>query len=663
MLRPTHRFLVRLALLASLLTVSASVACAARIVTWNLLAYDEVAAHARRNATLTVLPSLNPDVMIVQELLTAPAADSFAAFLRTSLPGKRWIGGSSTFLLTTQSALYYDSLQFSHSNLTALNAGGPRQILVALLRPQGYKANAASFRLYSMHFKAGNGAGGTSPPSDSALRTTECTNLRNNLNLAPAGTNIMLGGDSNFYGSFETGYTRLTESQADNDGRLKDPLSMTGLWNNLAYAPHLTQSPCSGTGCVGSNGGLDDRFDLFLSTYSLSDGLGLDLVPGGLANGYGAFGNDGFHYNQAVDAADINYAVPIEVARALKAASDHLPVVATLQLPAKIATPLSVSFGDVIIGGGAYQTLFVDNLPPPPAATLTYSLTAPTGFTAPTGTFSNAATSAAAGNTIAMATTSLGTRSGTLTVNSNDLDSTVKTVALSGRVLAHAAPSFDSLTTALRDTIDFGVVSSSAGTQFRTYRVFNRPLQSLQARMFWSAPIVVGDARFTAPTLDRFPIAADAVGSLGAVYFDPTGLPSIDIPFTAEVRIPTADENLPGATALDTLRLTLIARAPSGLAVDDVPRALRFAPPAPNPLRDEARFAFDLPSEASVQLAVYDASGRLVETLADGRWPAGRHQVRWSARGTNGGTRPAGLYFARFTTPGLTRVARLVLLP
>jgi len=663
MLRPTRRTLARFALLASLILVSATVARAARVVTWNLLAYDEVAAHARRSATLGVLPSLNPDVMIVQELLTAPAADSFAAFLRTSLPGKRWIGGSSTFLLTTQSALYYDSLQFSHSNLTALNAGGPRQILVALLRPQGYKANAASFRLYSMHFKAGNGAGGTSPPSDSALRTTECTNLRNNLNLAPAGTNIMLGGDSNFYGSFETGYTRLTESQADNDGRLKDPLSMTGLWNNASYAPYLTQSPCSGTGCVGSNGGLDDRFDLFLSTYSLSDGLGLDLVPGGLANGYGAFGNDGFHYNQAVDAADINYAVPIEVARALKAASDHLPVVATLQLPAKLLTDHALSFGDVLQGATATRTATIDNQPAAPAATLTYSLTASAGFSAPAGSFSNAATAVANTHTLGMTASSVGVKSGTLTINSNDLDTTAKVVQLSGRVLAHAVPSFDSLTTVLRDTIDFGVVSPSAGTQFRTYRVFNRPLPSLQARMFWSPPIVVGSARFVAPTLDRFPIPADAVGSLGAVNFDPTGLTANDGVVTAEVRIPTADENLPGATTLDTLRITLLARGPSGVGVDDAPIALRFAPPAPNPLRGEARFAFDLPSEASVRLAVYDASGRLVETLADGRWPAGRHQVRWSAQGTNGGAWPAGLYFARFSTPGLTRVVRLVRLP
>ena len=653
------------ALLAALLLVASIVtapARAARVVTWNLLAYNEVAANARRNATLTVLPSLNPDVMIVQELLTAPAADSFAAFLRTSMPTKRWIGGSSTFLLATQSALFYDSLQFTHSNLNAIATGGPRQVLVALLRPNGYKANAASFRLYSMHLKAGSGAGGTSPPSDSSTRTLECTNLRNNLNLAPAGTNIMLGGDSNFYGSFETGYTRLTESQSNNNGRLKDPLSMPGLWNNATYAPYLTQSPCSGTGCVGSNGGLDDRFDLFLSTTSLSDGLGLDLVPGGLASGYGAFGNDGFHYNQSVDGADINYAVPIEVARALKAASDHLPVVATLQLPAKLLVAQTLSFGDVIQGGTASQPISIDNRPDPPAATLTYSLAASTGFTAPAGSFSNAATAAANTHTLGMSTTTIGVKSGTLTVNSNDLDTTAKVVQLSGRVLGHAVPSLDSLTIALRDTIDFGAVSPTGGLVYQNYRVFNRPLQSLQARLFWTPPFIAGDTRFTTTSINAFPIVTYGEGT---VYFDPSTLPVSDAPVSAELRIPVADETLPGATSLDTLRITLLAHRAGGIiGVEPAPIALRFAPPAPNPLRaGETRFAFDLPHDAPVSLAVYDASGRMVSTLAQGHWPAGRHQVTWSARRADGGALPAGLYFARFSTPGLARIARLVILP
>ena len=197
-----NRRQARLAIIAALATALcvAAPASALRVATWNLLAYDETAAPSRRPPMLQILPGLDPDVMIVQELLTPPAADSFASLLKTALPARVWKGGSSTFIVGTQSAIYYDSLRVSISNLTAVTTGGPRQVLVALVRPNGYLANAASFRLYSVHFKAGDGAGGVSPPSDSTQRTLECTNLRNTLNIAPAGTNLVVGGDTNFYG-------------------------------------------------------------------------------------------------------------------------------------------------------------------------------------------------------------------------------------------------------------------------------------------------------------------------------------------------------------------------------------------------------------------------------------------------------------------------------
>lgn len=644
------RLVVALALVASLVAVPAT---ALRVVTWNLLGYTESVANARRSATLTVLPALAPDVIIVQELLTAAAADSFATFLRTSLPGRRWIGGASTFLLATQSALYYDSLQVTHSNLSAVATGGPRQVLVALVRPNGYRANAASFRLYSMHFKAGNGA---TTPSDSSTRTLECTNLRNTLNLAPAGTNLLLGGDSNFYGAFETGYTRLTESQADNDGRLKDPLNMPGTWNSSAYSIHLTQSPCSGAGCVGSNGGLDDRFDLFLGSYPLFDGVGLDLVPGALPNGYGAFGNDGLHYNDSIDGSGVNLAVPFPVATALRLASDHLPVVATLQLPAKLSTASALAFGDVIVGATSTTTLTVDNLPAPPAATLSYSFTAPAGFSAPTGSFTNAATAAPGAHAIGMTTTTAGVRSGTLTVSSNDLDTTAKAVQLSGRVLAHAVPSLDSLATVTSGALAFGTVAQGSVTTL-DLRAHNRGTSALQARLAHGPAFVAGDARFAVSA----PASPIATAGTWTVSFDATagGVG----PASAELRIPVADEPLPGAIALDTLRISLTADVAANGGVEPPPTALRFAPPAPNPLRGVTRFAFDLPSEAPVSLAVYDASGRRVAELASGRWPAGRHQVDWDVRRMLGGRPAAGLYFARFETPGLSRVARLVLLP
>jgi endonuclease/exonuclease/phosphatase family metal-dependent hydrolase len=652
--RNAPRLARALGLAASLAVLLAAPAHALRVVSWNLLGYDDAAVPVRRPHMLLIVPGLAPDVMIVQELLTAPAADSFANLLKAAHPSRVWKGGSSTFLLATQSALYYDSLLVSFSNLAAVNTGGPRQVLVALIRPHGYVANAASFRLYSMHFKAGDGS---AVPADSATRTLECTNLRNHLNTAPANTNILLGGDSNFYGSFETGYTRLTESQPDNDGRLRDPLSLPGLWNNAGYAPHHTQSPCAGSPCVGSTGGMDDRFDLILHSYSLNDGLGLDMVAGGLPGGYGPYGNDGLHYNQSIDAGGVNAVVGPVVAAALRQAADHLPVIATLQLPAKLHCESALDFGTVIVGALATRTLNVDNLPAPPAATLSYSLAAPTSFFGSGGPFQNLASDPPAAHSIGMLTAAPGVKTGTLTVSSNDLDTTSKSVLLSGRVLDHAVPSLDSLATVSHDTLDFGVVSLNSLTE-RSLRVYNRGYTSLQARIERTAQFIAGNEEFTFDS----PAGPVAEVVTYAVRFDATGM-NPDTDAAAELRLAVADEALPGAVPHDTLRIVLRAHVAGNGDVGDAPTALRFAPPAPNPLHGRTRFEFDLPRAADVSLVIYDASGRRVATLADGAWPAGRHQLHWQPGGRTGGALHAGLYFAHFRTPGLTRVARLVVLP
>src|SRR5580765_3397075 len=660
------RLAVAGALAATML--AAAPAHALRVVTWNLLAYDDAAVPSRRPNMIQVVPGLNPDVMIVQELMTSTAADSFANLLKATMPARVWKGGSTTYIAGTQSAIYYDSLTVSISNLTAVTTGGPRQVLVALVRPNGYKAIAASFRVYSVHFKAGDGA---ITPSDSSQRTLECTNLRNTLNVAPAGTNLLVGGDTNFYGSFETGYTRLTESQADNDGRMKDPQTISGLWNNPAFALLHSQSPCAGAGCIGSNGGMDDRFDIIFSSYSLNDGQGLDMVSGSLPGGYGPYGNDGLHYNDSIDGGGVNTAVGLAVATALRLSSDHVPVIATLPLPAKLATASALDFGDVIVGGTAIHGLVVDDLPAPPAATLSYSFSAPAGFTAPSGTFNNPAAAVPDPQTLGMSTATVGAKSGTLTVNSNDLDTTAKAVLLSGRVLAHAVPSLDSTTATTVKSLDFGTVEQGSVTE-KSLRLFNLGYSPLQARLVrtneYMAQIGIlfvqgeratsGSPGFSFQGPAATPITDAATY---AITFDATG-GSPGQPFAAELRIAPADEPLPGALAYDTLRVNLSADIRSNGGVGGPPLVLRFLPPRPNPVHGQTRFAFELPEAAPVSLSIFDAGGRRVALLADGSWPAGRHHLDWSAV-RDGNALPAGLYFASFKTTGMNRVARLIILP
>lgn len=102
-----------------------------------------------------------------------------------------------------------------------------------------------------------------------------------------------------------------------------------------------------------------------------------------------------------------------------------------------------------------------------------------------------------------------------------------------------------------------------------------------------------------------------------------------------------------------------------------VPYSLLDAPPepaalalaaAPNPASRGATFRWSLPAGARVALAVYDAAGRLVRTLVDGNEAAGTGSRAWDLRDDSGARVAAGLYFARFTTPGVERTRRLVVL-
>jgi hypothetical protein len=88
-----------------------------------------------------------------------------------------------------------------------------------------------------------------------------------------------------------------------------------------------------------------------------------------------------------------------------------------------------------------------------------------------------------------------------------------------------------------------------------------------------------------------------------------------------------------------------------------VPTAAALLENYPNPFNPTTTIALTLDHASSVSLQVFDVSGRLVETLADGRFTPGRHEFAF-----NGSTLPSGTYFAHVRSEGLLRTQRLVLL-
>jgi len=73
-------------------------------------------------------------------------------------------------------------------------------------------------------------------------------------------------------------------------------------------------------------------------------------------------------------------------------------------------------------------------------------------------------------------------------------------------------------------------------------------------------------------------------------------------------------------------------------------------PAFPNPFRSSVAIAFELPHSARIALKVYDISGRLVQTLAEGEYSSGNHKVEWNGRSEDGRLVATGVYYCRMSS-------------
>lgn len=76
----------------------------------------------------------------------------------------------------------------------------------------------------------------------------------------------------------------------------------------------------------------------------------------------------------------------------------------------------------------------------------------------------------------------------------------------------------------------------------------------------------------------------------------------------------------------------------------------RLALAGANPFTVEARLTLELSVAGTVKVAIYDAAGRQVRTLADRAFAAGRHPIAWDGRDQRGAAMPGGIYFVRALT-------------
>ncbi len=292
---------------------------AVKLVTWNLLNFPGSTGAAREDDFRLVINKIAPDILVAQEMIDLTGCNQFLIqVMNFTIPGK-YAAAPFYDSSDTDNALFYRRATITYLGKTQIKTP-LRDITEYVLKVKSGPGTGTTFRVYSIHLKAGSEA------ADKTERTEEAKKLRNRLNALSVNTLALACGDLNLYTNDEVAYQYLVNHDAPYYARLNDPVQKPGKWHDGSqFALIHTQSTRTTQFGGGASGGLDDRFDFIL----ISDPMMASTKLGYVQGSYKAYGNDGKHFNKAVNAGT-NYAVGKAQANALWAASDHLPVMVEL---------------------------------------------------------------------------------------------------------------------------------------------------------------------------------------------------------------------------------------------------------------------------------------------------------------------------------------------
>ena len=236
-----------------------------------------------------------------------------------------------------------------------LFTGGGRRTDRWRFELDGYDNPDAAFWIYGSHLKAGDSS------SDQAQRLSGASLIRNNADALGPGEHIIFCGDYNFSGHTDDAYERFFDA---GNARANDEFG-TGSWSGSGNAIKHSQSPrLNGGNLVG--GGMDDRFDMLLTSDAFNDPNGLTIMSGT----YRSVGNDGSHFDTSINSGN-NFYFPGDIPRSnqladdLFDASDHIPVMVSFRLPGLLAAAADEpDFGRVITGATVLATADLWNAAP-----------------------------------------------------------------------------------------------------------------------------------------------------------------------------------------------------------------------------------------------------------------------------------------------------------
>lgn len=123
------------------------------------------------------------------------------------------------------------------------------------------------------------------------------------------------------------------------------------------------------------------------------------------------------------------------------------------------------------------------------------------------------------------------------------------------------------------------------------------------------------------------------------------------VPYEVAEALHLSSDHLPLFATLRGETASLVVELPSGGPWLTAGPALADGP---------ALLRFGLPRASRVELAIFDASGRVVTRWAGAERTAGAYEWRWDGNSSSGAPAGSGVYYARLDTDGATRVARIV---
>ncbi len=139
---------------------------------------------------------------------------------------------------------------------------------------------------------------------------------------------------------------------------------------------------------------------------------------------------------------------------------------------------------------------------------------------------------------------------------------------------------------------------------------------------------------------------------------------STEVEFSAYPSVLNCENNIDYCIEGDTINFTLsiIVENISNDIYGIYPNYFSLHQNYPNPFNPTTTIKYELPTDAFVNIKIYDLTGRLVKTLINRKQSAGYKEVNWSGIDNSGKLATAGLYLCSFEAGGFRHTKKMVLL-